>query len=850
MKTARVIAIILIILSVLTVASVITAKIYEARLGPILLKNINAQLNSDIIVKDVKFSVLKKFPNASFELKDVYLKSQTGFLTNNEFRGFNTDTLLNASKIFLEFNVIDLIKKHYNIKSIEVNQAAIKILIDKNGLENYMIWINKEILGEELSVNLKNVSINNVELLFVNQFKNYHVKTRIIHLDIQGNFKKDSSKLIAKGNMLLKNLKINEMNYRVNRKSSFHFNVFKESGKFHFHDSNIKISGVKFNISGEYINNKKQYCDIKITTDNTELNSLIHLFPGQYLKKLKNYSVYGDFSFVTYIKGPINKRKNPNILIKFNLAEGSLLNNKTNIILSNLSLNGKFTNGSSNTLVSSSIDLRDVSFNIDSSSFSGNYFIYNFEHPTLKIQSEIDISLSQIQEFFQFDTISKATGKLRSTFWFDGKFENIRKPNIEEIKNIKLSGESNLKNASLGLKGSKHIFSNINAKMVFADNDIRISTLSFNDADNKFHVEGLLINYIPYLLFEGSELFLDANIHSSYLDMENYILISGEKTNEDSTHILFPDDISFSIGLDISNFSFSKFKAQNLKSMLHYKDSILTADNISFNTMTGSVTGTWDLSLNQERNIELKLNSKLENIDINKLFYSFNNFGQKFIVDENLNGNLNGTIKFSGTWDKKLNIIPEKIFSKCDININKGELVDFEPMQSLSRFADVEELKYVQFSELHNTIYIKDKKVIIPDMQIISSAFNLGISGEHTFNNEIDYHLNLLLSEVLSSRFKKRKKKDGEFTNIEDDELGRTTLFIAITGTVDDYKLSYDRKKARKKLKQDFEEEKEEIKEILKDEFSLFKKDSTKKKIRQTETESGGFIFEFEEDTL
>jgi len=242
--------------------------------------------------------------------------------------------------------------------------------------------------------------------------------------------------------------------------------------------------------------------------------------------------------------------------------------------------------------------------------------------------------------------------------------------------------------------------------------------------------------------------------------------------------------------------------------------------------------------------------SKLENIDINKLFYSFNNFGQKFITDKTLKGQLNGAIKFSGEWDSKLNILPGNIFSEGDLTISDGELVDFEPLQSLSRFADVEELKHVQFSELHNIIYIKDQKVIIPDMQIFSSAFNLGISGEHSFSNEIDYHINLLLSEVLSKRFRKRKKKDEEFMNIEDDGLNRTTLFIAIAGTVEDYDVSYDRKKARKKIKEDLEQEKQEIKDILKDEFSLFKKDTNKRKPAKKIKENEEFIFEFDEDRL
>lgn len=849
MKIARFIAIILIILSVLTVATVITAKIYEKKLGPIVIKNINEQLGSEIVVSDVKFSILKKFPNASFVLINVYVKPNSNFISNHSFKTYNTDTLLKASSVFLEFNVVDLIKKHYNIKSIEVINATVNILIDKNGLENYSVWTKTKESDDELSIDLQNLTIKNLDLLFINQFKKYHAKARVKQLCIQGNFKKETSTLIAKGDVDINSLKINDINYKLNKNCSFNLNILKDTEKLQIENSFIQISGIRFNTKGEYNFTNEAYCDFIITADNTELNSLIHLLPKTQLKKLKNYAIYGNFSFITKIKGNISKKVNPEINVDFNLTNGSFLNNKTNIILNNLSLKGAFTNGNRKTLTTSTIYLKDVNFNIDSSTFSGNYSITNFMHPLIKIYSQINVDLSQVNDFFQFDTIKTVSGKLRSTLWFEGKFTDIKTPTHSEIQNIKLSGESFIKNASLAFINSKYLFENINAKVIYANTDLRISHLIFQEDYNKFNIEGLILNFFPFLFFENEKIFIDVNFNSANLELDRYFTKQENLSKEDSLSINLPENISFSIGLNIGTFDFSKFKAKNIKSILHYSNKVFSIENFSFLSMNGRASGNGELrEINQM--LEFKVESNFDNIDIRKMFYSFNNFGQQFIIDQNLKGQINGTIKFSGVWDNKLNPIEDKFFAEGDLTVNNGELIDFEPMQQLSKFAEVEELKLVKFSQLKNTIYIKERKVIIPDMQIISTAFNLGIAGEHTFDNEINYHINLLLSEVLSKKFRKRKKKDEEFTNIEDDGLGRSTLFLMITGTVDDYKISYDRKKARKKIKDDLKKEKQEIKNILKDEFSLFKRDTSRKKTLKRIKTNEEFIFKFEEDTL
>jgi VCBS repeat-containing protein len=181
------------------------------------------------------------------------------------------------------------------------------------------------------------------------------------------------------------------------------------------------------------------------------------------------------------------------------------------------------------------------------------------------------------------------------------------------------------------------------------------------------------------------------------------------------------------------------------------------------------------------------------------------------------------------------------------MSIEKGELLHYEPMKNLSRFVAVSELDDIKFATLQNQIEIKDQKIFIPKMNLESSAMNVTLSGTHSFNNEIDYHFKVLLSDLLFQKARKAKKENDEFGVVEDDKSGKTGLFISMTGTVDNPVIKYDKQGAKQNLKANMVEEKQTLKQILKEEFGLFKKDTALNR-KDKPKEDGKFIIKWDED--
>jgi len=195
---------------------------------------------------------------------------------------------------------------------------------------------------------------------------------------------------------------------------------------------------------------------------------------------------------------------------------------------------------------------------------------------------------------------------------------------------------------------------------------------------------------------------------------------------------------------------------------------------------------------------------------------------------------------------------------ESNVIIKNGELNNIKELNALSNYTRIDDFSHIVFSTLENTIQIKNGNILIPDMLVKSNKMDIDLAGTHNFDNVYDYHIGVLMSDVL---YKKAKSKSqNEFGEVQSDGYGRTKLFFHVYGKGDDLSVKYDNKNMAKKLKKDMAEEGKDLKTVLNKEFGWFKKsqeDSKKdsliieKKKKEKEQlkkqEEGEFIFEWDE---
>ena len=796
---------------------------YHDEVKEYVVAELNKQLNTQIIIdgKDIDFTVLKSFPYASVDFKNI--KALEAIESKNK------DTLFKAGKVSFQFNILDIINKKYHVKKIKIEDVDLKIRIDKNGKDNYHFWKAVSDTGSSaFSFALEKIVLNKIRLSYKDYKARKNIDVLIKQSTISGKFSNSTYAMEATADLFVNQIKIEGSSFL--RKKNIHTEleliVDNTVPSYKIKEGKIKIENLLVEVFGNVINaNKNPIVNFGIRGKDMDIKSVLSLIPNQYKGKINEYESNGEFYFNATVQGSLTKDKTPQIKADFGIKNADITQVKDNIVLHHVNLQGKYSNGNKDNSEVSLFELIPFSATIDQGSVSGELSLHDLNNPSVSGKIKADISLEKLQRFIKIDTIERVSGQLKIDASFEGDGKEI---NTINYQNITTAGILSITDMNLKLKNNALIFADINGDFTFDNNDLAINTMTGNVSSSDFELKGFLRNSIGFILKRNQDITVEATLRSKNINLNELVANKEENSASKSKYKLkFSEHINVILNSEIQHLVFRKFDAVNIKGVIKLKDKKMTVDPLTLSTMNGSITTSGLVDGSDSTKLLITCFSDISNINITKMFTAFENFGETAIMDKNIKGTATAKIQFASELSPELVINMDKLYAGLDMSIENGELNNVESMKSLSRFIDLKELENVRFATFKNQLEIKNKIITIPKMEIKSNALNLMTSGTHTFDNEINYKIKLSLNELLSKKAKRAKKQNDEFGEVADDGLGRSNIFLSMTGTVYNPIIKYDSKSAIENVKQDLKVEKQSLKMILKEEFGLFKKDTS-----------------------
>ena len=634
------------------------------------------------------------------------------------------------------------------------------------------------------------------------------------------NFSVDEFSLSTKAELFIDKLLIHDVNY-VDHKpvtilSGLHVN--SKTGHYKFDESNITIAGVRFNLSGQITNEPVPWkLDLAIKGSESDIESLIKILPVEYKHYPEKYNTNGKFLFSSIIKGSIKGKSTPLVKIDFTVKNGTITSGNAEI--EKLNFSGVFYSENNNK--KSSIEIPALTASLSGHTIKGSIRLDNLPDAFITLHAQTQLDLKEIYPFIQADTLESLSGDLALNISYAGKVRELSELKRGQLNKIQASGNIDISHVTFRLKKNPLEFKNLSGNFSLHDNDVYIKNFTGNISSSDFRLDGVFKNFISFLLIPGQPGDMQAKLYSKIVDMDELLVNKTEAGFNDTSYILkFNPRLMCELDVNINKLHFRKFSAGDIQGRVNLERQIISGRSLKFNAMGGSVTMDGTINASRRDSVKMDYDTKFKNVDITRLFYEMENFDQHTMTDKNVKGRLNADIQFNSTWSNDLTLNSKSVRSFCEITVENGELINFSPIKALGKYIHSPDLNHIRFSTLKNSISIANRKIVIPYMEINSSAINISGNGTHDFDNKIDYHLRLLLSDVLG---RKVKSNSTEFGEIEDDGLGRSKLFLSMKGTVDDPHFSYDRKAAGEKIKNDIAREKQDLKGILKKEFGFYK---------------------------
>ena len=817
----RIVFLFLFIITLFFGAIAIIGTRYKGEVIDFVKNELGKKLNREVRVEKIEYSLFSNFPNISVDLLNLetfsYKPGDTPFFQLN--------------KGHLVFDIIPLITGKIELGEIILEEGQINIIYSDKGLPNFNILKDThDSKSSKNSLSIEGIKLKDIKLTYQDWREATIYEMSFKECSVTPSNFLDSIDASINFNGKISNVKIDKFKFEkpINLKGDLNIGLVNDSLRFKYRG--IFGSGNAF-FDGEIdFNEKKENWNIQCDILNQNIRDLIAILPSEFkdesLKSLK-----GDLNAKVKINGQRLNNKFPSLEVLFNFSNGLL--DIDNEQLKVIVLKGVYSQPDITSILGAKAKIDDYSVEYNDIMLKGKGAIEEFNNPLISVNIKSSFNLENIYRIFLRDEFKLLSGEAILDIDLYGKFLEAFTKKNKEIKKIKSKGKMNFSNVFVQPTDFDYPVSIESGHFNFYNNDLVFDSIKGEVLSSSFDLNGRIKNYLETIL-EDQPLTFSADLKIDKMILEEFISSNSDSINIDQNldyQFDLPKSISLNTNIQLKEFYYRDFKAKDIKGLMQLKNKQLSFQDISMITCDGSASLNGYLNTNNSSGIILKCNSKFKNINAEKAFIQFENFGQDVLLKKHVKGTISMNTLLIAESDKQLNIFENKLYTETQLNIDNGELIYFEPLVELQDFLKDElklnfNLSHLKFETLENNIEIKNGVITIPEMEIRSSDINLDISGKHTFKQDIDYLLKIKHSEIFKAN--KQNKIDAEFGVIENNDK-TATLPLRMKGNIEDPKFSYDTKEKIKGIKIALKNEGKEIKKVFADEFSgIFKSKKNK----------------------
>ncbi|MBU0765925.1 MAG: hypothetical protein KJ607_13955, partial [Bacteroidetes bacterium] len=289
----------LVILSV--TAGYIIASYYGDEIKNRIVGELNKHITIDIKVDFVDFSVytfIEDFPNVSLDFRNVTALSSRSF--NGRQFDVNTDTLMTAKKLSLQFNIRDIWRGNYSISNINAEDGILNIFMDSRNYGNYHFWEDDTSdTNSGIELNINDLRLEDMDFRYINLYAAQKGETYIERLKLSGNFSSDRYTLASKADLFIRSMYFDKVNYIDNHKVEAELEMNVDGERYMIEEAMLRIAGMPFNVGGSIYDGKDTELDLSVKGQDLDIRSFLSLLPEDYQKYTNDYESSGDFYFET-----------------------------------------------------------------------------------------------------------------------------------------------------------------------------------------------------------------------------------------------------------------------------------------------------------------------------------------------------------------------------------------------------------------------------------------------------------------------------------------------------------------------------------------------------------------------
>lgn len=811
--------------------------LFKDKIIAVVVSAANEQLNTKVQVKKIDLTFWKTFPNLSIEFDHIFIQDTYPEATA-------LDTLFYTEKLRLRMNPIKALQKSYTIDQIDLYPGTLQIKVNEQGEGNYSIFKEKEdqVESAPVDIDLKKIFIDQLRFKYDDKSINQCYATDLQKMELEGDFTQSIFTIHAKANQIVREIRVGNINFVRDKNAQMDINISvnQNTGSIHIPQSTIFIEQLPFYFQGFVRPDSLQF---KVDANNIGLVDIAKNLNIKEVDNVKKYSGKGQVSFHFLVEDDRINDAAPVLECQFGVKNGELIEPTQKVKISNIQVNGEFSNRGGSK--KEHLTVHQFDFSTVSGPFKGNLKVTEFNAPRYVGKLNGVLALGMIQTIYPLAYVDRMTGTMDIQSQFDLKTQLGPNDKWQVNPNL-LVVQSILKNASIKLENDERLYEQINGAIDLNSTRAHVHDLTVRVKNSDLTVNGTASNFIDFINDKGN-IDIAMNLRSRRLTFMDFYTETAvaQQTGKPSTvnaaprQYIFPHNMVGNIQLSVGTVDFRGHLFENASGNVRLSNRVMDFSSIQFKTSGAHIAGNLKIEERSPEFFHSTMQFGGSGIDMQRILKDWNNFDQEVIRSEHLSGTAQVQMKLTAPFDMRNGINYKNIQSTIYLKVMDGRLKNVEALKEVSKSMktpaahlvigkkNVEaignRLNDIQFKTFENTIEINNGLIRLPNMSIENSLMNIQLNATHDFDNNIDYRFGFRFRDLKTN-------KESEFGNVIDDGTG-LLVFLKMYGNLANPQFAWDKEGKKQNTKEYNQQEKENLKSMLKSDLGLFKKDSTVKKM-------------------
>lgn len=733
-------------------------------------------------IRDMEPSLVRSFPDVSVSLKGVTLRDSLWSRHHHD--------LISVSRVFVKVNTFALLRNQLNIKQVTLENGLVYLWTDTSGYTNAGIFKGGKGGGKK-SADITKLEMNHVQLVIDQQQKG-----KLFNLDVralEGRLERNDSGFTARVHtaLMVKAFAFNTdkgsflRNQELETTLHLTFNNVRKT--LSIPQQGMSINGQKISIGAAFSFVDKTFT-IHITGDQLPLSTAASWLTPVLNAKLDSFHLSRPLDVDALLLGSLLPHSTPLIKVTWKTVDNTV--QTRGLVLDSCSFGGSFSNemltGGPHIDENSVISIYSLKARVYGLPVRADTLhIENLTHPVLTGYFSSHFRLSDLDD--SSGTFNFTGGEANANLYYKGGIKQG-----DTITPV-LTGKVQLEKGAMDYLPRGLSFTNCNALLEFTGQDLFLHNITVESGKSALAMEGSIRNLTRLFFTAPEKLELNWSVRSPMLDLSAFQSFLGKRKQtggkKQTNRVASQLDVMFNtcnvhMQVQLDKLVYGRFMARQVQAGISLSQDGIQLQQISLAHAGGQIQLSGNVRQDGANNW-FKINTGIKNVHIDQLFYAFNDFGLQSLRSGNLQGILSAQANIGGNIRDNGQLQPRSLSGTVDMDLRNGALIHFTPLEDIGDIAfRRRNLGNITFDNLKNTFTLQGDKILIPPMQINSSALYLNVKGTYALTKGTDLYIEVPLrnpkkdEDVTDKDEKKKRSRKGIILHLHatDDGSGKVKI--------------------------------------------------------------------------